>query len=184
MHHELFGDIEYRRADEFWTGKVCLRRFAAFGGKPYDDEAMRRRRREGMLPLVIYDPTGRGPSPRQEAAYRFLRDNEDDVLRAALGALFESYTEYSASPMSGLWGWVGRWLGVSPITSTAGLAVAARFDGVEIAREYHRDLAYLIFNVHCDWEPEHGMMVIYHKDQPATWTTADGLDLESDGPDE
>src|SRR5262245_33400481 len=184
MDHELFGPLHYYPADEYWTGKVCLHRIAAFGAKPYDDDATRQRRREGNLPLVIYDPTGKGPSPRQEEAYRFLLDNEDDVLRHALGALFESYQEYADSPMSVIWGWVGRWLGVRPITSPAGLAVAAEFNGVEIAREYHRDSAYVVFNVHCDWDSEHGMMVVYHKDKPATCTTWDAFDLESDGPEE
>jgi Domain of unknown function (DUF6985) len=184
MDHELFGDLRYKRADQSWTGLVSLRQFAAFGEPTYDDEAEQRLRREGFLPLVIYDPPGTGPSPHQEAAYRFLRDHEGDVFRATLSALFESYTEYTASPMSGIWDWVGRWFGVKPIESPEGLAAVASFMGLEVAREYKRDVAYVIFNVDCGWEPEHGMMVVYHKDRPATWTTVDTLDLESDGPDE
>src|SRR5262245_52327941 len=53
---------------------------------------------------------------------------------------------------------------------------AAEVKNVEVSRESHRGLAYLVFTVDCDWEPEHGMYVVYHKDKPAEWTTYDGLD--------
>ncbi len=119
----------------------------------------------------------------QEAAYRFLRDNEADVFRAVLEALFESYKAYTdaPSPLSPLWNWLGGLLGVKPIESPEGLNTEAGFTDVEVAREHINGLAYLLFDVTCAWEPEHGMIVVYHKDRPATWTTVDALELESDG---
>jgi hypothetical protein len=181
MNHELFGEIRYDRDDERWTGSATLRRFATFGDETrFDDEAEQERRREGILPLTVCDPKGDGPSPPQEVSFRFLRDHEADVFQATLGALFESYREYTASPMSGFWVWVGRLLGVKPIESPEGLADSAIFTGLEVRPESKNGMAYLLFNVNCDWEPEHGMAVVYHKDQPATWSTIDALEFESD----
>ena len=97
-----------------------------------------------------------------------------------LAALFDSYRAYTASPLSGIWDRVGRLFGVRPIESPAGLDAAAGFTGLEVAREHKGGLAYLLFDVDCDWEPEHGMMVVFHQDRPATWTTVDALELESD----
>ena len=178
MDHELFGNLRYDEWDECWAGSACLPRFAAFGEARYEDEAGQRR--EGVLPLAIWDPTGRGPSLHQELAYRHLLDREADVFRAALAALFDSYREYTASPLSGLWERIGRRFGVRPIESPEGLDAAAGFAGVEVASEHKGGAAYLLFSVNCDWEPEHGMMVVYQKDRPATWTTPDALELESD----
>jgi hypothetical protein len=180
MDHKLFGNLRYERGDQLWTGSATLRQFATFGETSCEDEPVERRRREGILPLIIYDPEGTGPSPQQEASFGFLRDNEADVFRAALGALFDSYKAYTASPLSGFWDWVGGLFGVQPVESPAGLAAQAGFTGLEISHEYKNSLAYLLFEVDCVWEPEHGMMVVYHKDRPAECTTIDALDLPSD----
>lgn len=88
------------------------------------------------------------------------------------------------SPLSGFWGRVGRLLGVRPVQSPDELGVAAGFTAVEVAREHVGGVAHLLFHVDCDWEPEHGMMVVYHPARPATWTTPDALDLPSDGGDD
>jgi hypothetical protein len=180
MNHELFGELRYQRDDQQWTGAVRLGLFAKFGEPRDDDEAEQRRWGEGILPLVVHDPAGNGPSPPQEEAFRFVRDREADVFRAVLGALFESYKEYTASPISGFWEWVGGWFGVKPIASPEGLGVVVVFTGMEVAREHVGGMAHTLFVVNCGWEPEHGMMVVYHKDRPATWTTPDALELESE----
>ena len=90
----------------------------------------------------------------------------------------------TASPLSGFWCRVGRWLGVKPIESPDGLAGVAGFTGVEVTRQYKGTAAYLLFGVDCGWEPEHGMTVVCHPDRPATWTTIDALELDADGGDE
>jgi hypothetical protein len=177
---ELFGEIRYNTDDQLWTGAVRLGLFAAFGESWADDEAERRQRSEGILPLAIPDPTGKGPSRQQEQAFRFVRDHEADVFRAVLGALFESYQAYTASPLSGFWERIGAWFGIKPIQSPEGLGTQARFTGLELAREHLGGVAHALFVVHCEWEPEHGMMVVYHKDRPASWTTFDALELESE----
>jgi Domain of unknown function (DUF6985) len=176
MDHELFGNLRYNKTDQLWSGSTTLRQFANFGATRCNDDE-ERRRREGILPLSIRDPAAAGPTSQQQTAFRFLRDNEADVFRAALGALFQSYQEYTASPISGFWEWVGGLFGVKPIESPDALAAQANFTELEISAESKDDLAYLLFHVNCDWEPEHGMMIVYHKDRPAEWTTPDALEL-------
>lgn len=182
MHHELFGDLRYEPGDEFWAGFVRLRQIAPFGEVRYEDDNERQRRGEGILPLTIWAGES-GPTAWQEAAFRFLRDNEAEVFRAVLRALFESYKGYtdSPSPLSPLWNWLGGVLGVKPIESPEGLNTEAGFTGVEVTRERINGLAYILFDVSCAWESEHGMMIVYHKERPATWTMVDALELESDG---
>lgn len=180
MHHPLYGDLRYQQADREWTSMVVLRRFATFGQSSDDSEE--EQRREGLLPLLIHDRTGMGPTHEQETAYRFLRDHESQVFRQALGALFESYKEYTTSPFSAVWDWIGRRLGVQLIESADGLAVAAHFTCLEITDEFRDGCAYLLLDVVCDWEPEHGMLIVCHKDRKATWTTPDALELDPDVP--
>ena len=43
-------------------------------------------------------------------------------------------------------------------------------------REHRDGVAFLVFDVDCDWEVEHGMYVAYHPATGAKWATADGLD--------
>ena len=184
MRHELFGDLRYEPGDEIWTGAVRLRQFAAFGETGFEDEGERRQRDDGMLPFIIR-AAETGPAAQQEAAYGFLRDHEADVFRAALGALFESYKAYTdvPSPLSPFWKWLGGLLGAGPVESPEGLKTEAAFTGVEVTREPINGVAYILFDVYCHWEPEHGMVIVYHKDRPATWTTVDALELESDAND-
>lgn len=185
MHSNLFGDLRYNEDDQLWTGTMRLRPFATFGRTPYDNENERRQRDEGLLPLTIWAPET-GPIAQQDAAYHWLRDNEAAVLRATLGALFEAYRGYTEAhgPLSPLWKWLSGLLGVKPIESPEGLHTEAAFTGVEFAREHTNGVAYILFNMYCMWEPEHGTMIVYHKDRPATCTTVDALELESDVSDD
>jgi hypothetical protein len=181
MHHEVFGDLQYEPGDEIWAGSVRLRRFAAFGDTGSENEDERRRRADGVLPLAIR-AARTGPTAPQQAAYRFVRDREADVFQAALGALFESYRAYTDAPgpLRPLRNWLGGLLGVKPVESPQGLNAEAAFTGVEVAREHVNGVAYVLFGVYCQWEPEHGMLIVYHRDRPASWTTADALELVSD----
>jgi hypothetical protein len=171
-----FGDLRYDKDDQLWTGRIRLPEFAKFGDlvRPESDVP------GDSLPLAVNDPTGTGPDARQGLAVRHLIEHESEVLRVVLAALFDSYQQYTASPLSGFWTWLGRRLGVKPIESPDGLAVAAYFMSIEIAYEHVAGMSFSLFHVSCGWEPEHGMMVVYHPDRPATWTTPEALELESD----
>src|SRR5579862_1382143 len=109
MHHNLFGDLQYVKDDQSWVGTATLRSFATFGESAYADEAERRQRQEGILPLTIRDEAGSGPSPQQVAAFEHVRAHEAAVYDAVLQALFTSYREYTESPLSPLWDRIRNW---------------------------------------------------------------------------
>jgi hypothetical protein len=180
MQHELFGNIEHLHSDEGWRGDARLPEFADFGKFCIADDD--RRPRKPTVRLRINDPEERGPSPEQQAAYRFLMENEPAVRRAVVAGLFKSYTDYHTGLIPD---GIAKSLGAPPATGPEGLREHCRFVELEISRQHHRGMSYLAFHVDCTWEPEHGMIIVYHRDKPTEWTTADSLvDLfESDADD-
>jgi uncharacterized protein DUF6985 len=132
--------------------------------------AAEERRRQGLFPFTVVDPTGAGPTPEQEAAFRHLVEHEAEVCQAVLEALYRSYQQYSADE---------RWrriCGLPEIASPAGITAAAHLSDVRICRESAEGVAHLLFEVDCDWEQEHGLCVVYRKDTGADWTTFDSVD--------
>jgi len=137
-----------------------------------------KRLRDGRFPVRVITPRKAGPAPEQAAAFRHLIDHEADVCRAVLAALHESYQEYSKDE---------RWREICDLPAIAapeGLTAAAHLSDVDVMRERRDGVAFLVFNVDCDWEVEHGMYVVYHPATGAAWTTYDGLDdlLNPGGP--
>ncbi len=133
-------------------------------------EAAEERRRRGLFPFTVADPTGAGPTPEQVAAMRHLVENEVEVCQAVLEALYRSYQQYYSDE---------RWRRICDlpeISSPAGVTAAAHPGQVRVCRESAEGVAHLLFEVNCDWEQEHGMCVVYRKDTGADWTTFDGVD--------
>ena len=133
-------------------------------------EAEEERRRQGLFPCTVVDPTGAGPTAEQVAAFRHLIDHEADVCRAVLEALYRSYQQYYEDE---------RWRRICDLPEIAapdGITAAAHLDHVRVCRESADGVAHLLFAVECDWEQEHGMCVVYRKDSGADWTTFDGVD--------
>ncbi|HEY8503922.1 MAG TPA: hypothetical protein VIL46_05030 [Gemmataceae bacterium] len=126
-------------------------------------------RREGLFPVNVPDPKREGPSPEQEAAFRYLLEHEGEVCRDVAAALFRSYEQYYADE---------HWrdlCSMPAVASPEGLTAAAHLLSLEVQRHYRDGFSYLVFPVQCDWEQEHGMYVVYHPSRGAEWTTADGL---------
>ncbi len=142
-------------------------------------EVAEERRRRGLFPFTVADPTGAGPTPEQTAAFRYLVENEAEVCQAVLEELYRSYQQYYEDE---------RWRRICDlpeIAAPAGITAAAHLLDVQVCRESADGVAHLVFGVDCDWEQEHGMCVVYRKDAGAHWSTFDSLyDLLSDGSDE
>jgi hypothetical protein len=144
--------------------------------KMQDDEG---RCQEGLFPVNVIDPLRAGPSPHQQAAFAHLIENEVAISRAVQNALFQSYQSYYADEH-----W-RRFCSLPEVASPDALTSLAQLLNVEVTREHHNGASYLLFRVDCDWEMEHGMNVVYHRDKPAAeWATADTVYdlLESDEP--
>lgn len=143
-------------------------------------------REAGAFPIRIEAPRDAEPTSAQEAACRFLMEHEDEVCRAVLGALFDSYRIYYEDEQGRI---VDERLraryGLPAIATPEGLTVVAHLLHLWIPRLQIERVAPLILPVECDWEVEHGMFAVYHPALGADWTTFDGLHdytLLDDGP--
>lgn len=147
--------------------------------------AERRKKHEALLakgkfPIRVAGPDEAEPTPKQEAAFRFLQENEPAVYDAVLAQVWDSFQNaYEQEHWR-------RIAGLKPAASIADLAGKFAVTRLDIAREARGGFAHLTFHVDSDWQDEHGLMVIYSPDTcEATWTTWDGLYdlLESDEPE-
>jgi hypothetical protein len=190
MHHAVFGEVVYDEEDG-WRGRCSLPAFAEYGRPPCyvpaePDEDFRR----GIFPLLVRDEAGAGPSPRQVNAFRFLRQNEGAVCRVVAAQLLASYRlgrdwegrlkKYRGVPLLGR---VVTWLLGKEVQTPEDLKLYARCVGVEVATESAGEYAYLGFSFATTWEPEHGLVVVFHPEKGAHWGDATALSaVADDGP--
>ena len=158
---------------------------------PGDEERERRRaeRRQknaglfakGRFPFRIVGPDRSAPTPAQEAAFRFLLENESTVFDAVAGQVWESFQSvYEQEQLRAI-------LMLRPAASATDLAGRFAINRLDIAREARGGFAHLVFQVECDWQDEDGLLIVYSPDaQSAAWTAWEGLSdlLESDEPEE
>lgn len=135
-----------------------------------------RRREAGAFPVHVEAPGRAMPSPAQEAAGRLLIEREDEVCRAVLDALFDSYRYYYEDEQNRFADERLRArYGLPAIATPEGLTAVAHLLHVQIPRLRIEGVSPLVFPVDCDWEAEHGMFAVYHPALGAGWTTFDGL---------
>jgi hypothetical protein len=134
---------------------------------------------KGRFPIRIAGPGGEEPTPRQEAAFRHLLDNEQAVYDAVLAQVWASFQDAYDQE---------HWRQINSLKPAANVEeLKDRFavTRLDIAREARGGFAHLTFLIDSDWQDEHGLMVVYSPDtRTATWSTWDGLFdlLESDDP--
>ncbi|MBP3959194.1 hypothetical protein J8F10_28450 [Gemmata sp. G18] len=157
---------------------------------PKDEEREQRRaaRREkraallakGRFPVRIAGPSGIEPSPKQEAAFKFLLENESAVFDAVCEQVWESFRSAFEQEH---WRQIA---GVKPAATAAELQGRFAVTRLDIAYEARGGFAHLAFLIESDWQDEHGLVVVYSPDERAAhWTSWEGLYdlLESDEPE-
>ena len=135
----------------------------------------------GRVPVRVAGPGGAEPPPAQEAAFRFLLENEPAVYDAVLQQVWESFQSAFEQEH---WRQIA---GVKPAAAPADLTGRFAVTRVDIAREARGGFAHLAFLIESDWQDEHGLLVVYSPDaRTAQWTSWEGLYdlLESDEPEE
>jgi hypothetical protein len=136
---------------------------------------------KGKFPVRVAGPERAEPTPAQEAAFRFLVENEPAVYDAVLAQVFDAYqTAYDDTYWRQL-------AGMKPVAAPAELAGLFAVTRLDITRESRGGFAYLIFLVESAWQDEHGLFVVYAPDaRTARWTSWEGLAelIESDEPEE
>jgi hypothetical protein len=134
---------------------------------------------KGKFPVRIAGPDQSEPTPAQEAAFRFLLDNEQTVFDAVMGQVLESYQTYYDDER---WRMISR---MKPMASATDLKDLFAITRLDISCEARGGFAHLMFLVDSDWQDEHGLIVVYSPDtRSAGWTSWDCLSdlLESDEP--
>jgi hypothetical protein len=192
MMRERFGDqIDKAFAEIDRAAEKELRKAAEEPEEPDPKEEERERRRaerrkkheallaKGKFPIRVAGPDQTPPTPKQEAAFRYLQENEQLVYDAVIGQVWDSFQNaYSQEHWRQI-------TGLKPAASVADLAGKFAVTRLDISREARGGFAHLTFHVDCDWQDEHGLMIVYSPDtREVTWTTWDGLYdlLESDDP--
>jgi len=110
------------------------------------------RRADGFLCVRLSAPEETPPAPIQEQTVRHLIEHEAAIVGAIREALHRSCQDYGVEPSQ---------------------ALAARITSITIHNDGLNDIAPIRFGIECDWEIEHGMVVVYHPLNGAEWTTAD-----------
>lgn len=134
---------------------------------------------KGQFPIGVGAALDAPPKPQQEAAFKFLTENEAAVFDAVLAEVWDSF--------QGAYG-QEHWrqvAGIKPAASVADLTRRFAITRLDVTRESRGGLSHLVFHVDSDWQDEHGLMVVYSPDtREAAWTSWDGLHdlLESDDP--
>ncbi len=135
---------------------------------------------KGRFPVRVAGPSGLEPSPAQEAAFRFLLENEPAVYAAVLAEVWEAFQSAFGQEH---WRQIA---GVKPAAIAADLEGRFAVTRLDITREARGGFAHLTFLIESDWQDEHGLLIVYSADtRTASWTSWDGLYdlLESDEPD-
>lgn len=191
---ERFGDqIDKAFAEIDRTADEELRKVEEGPDEPGPrDEAREQKRAErrakheallakGKFPLRVAGPDEAEPTAKQEAALRFLQENEQAVYDAVAAQVFDSFRNaYEQEHWR-------RMNNLQPAASVEELKGKFAVTRLDISREARGGFAHLVFQTDCEWADEHGLMVVYSPDtREATWTSWDGLYdlLESDDPND
>ena len=147
-----------------WKGRDTLKTWAGFQSRsgPYTSRSSARPSTGAVTfeiprpPHDQDDANPRPPAPEYAAAYAHLKDHEDEVTEAVLGAVLKYYQELRRE-------WAGDVADLPAIEDAAALKQHIGLGNLHIlpvARDGH---AYLGFELGCTWDEEHGAGVLVHK---------------------
>jgi hypothetical protein len=107
------------------------------------------------------------PTPEQAAAFRHLLDNEASVTAAVARALLEYYPgarERCIDGYDGVSVWIAQVEAILPevLTDVAGLRPLVGLCGVHVLSVSRDGVAYVGFELGCEWDTEHGAGVLTH----------------------
>jgi hypothetical protein len=122
------------------------------------EEVIRKARyRQGVFPVVIEDPTQKGPSPEQEHAFREFVAKEADVVAAIMKGVFDQYCENRRGQPD--------WYKMFPEAKTVtDLRKMLRCTEIHISEYHFKGVAYIGLYFDCIWDSEHGLGVLWHQD--------------------
>lgn len=143
--------------------------------------------------VFIVDEDGEGPSPEQERAFEFLKENAETVVHNAFRSIHQNYMDFVRCGHASLWPNPAFRAAVLPdnqtlrespwLDSPEGITALIQYPGISIEPVYEDsegDVADTRLSFHCDWDMEHGLAVLLNQDRvvavgDATVDRADGV---------
>ncbi len=185
IEHPLFGTLRFDEGLDAWCGQVRLPLFAEYdtvAGKarldssaqedapdpePRDGETEEERLfRQGVFPLSIDSRSGHEPSEAQQVAYRYLLENEREILRAVMEQTFSVYHDCIDQWREDSWLEPDEAECLMPhLDSPDGFKKLMRLGGLMIRETEEDGVAWIMFYFSCTWDEEHGWEVTTHKDR-------------------
>lgn len=150
---------------DFWAG-CCTRVDAYRGNQPSD----------GKIRLCI-SPVAGPPCAEQVAAYEYLLSNSESVYASLLKAVFDVYPSLRSDYREG-YGYsddmddeekeefeeeYGEW--VPALSEPADLKTVVRPINIHISTSAKDGVAFFGFEFDCNWDEEHGLGVLMHRDR-------------------
>jgi len=146
--------------------------------KHSDDETSEDGEDPGAFDVFIVDDDGDGPSPEQERAFEFLKENAETVVRNAFQSIHQYYMDYMRTGHSGSWPNPAFQAAVLPdnrtirespwLDSPEGIKALIRYPGISIEPVYEDsegEVADIRLSFDCDWDMEHGLAVLLNEDR-------------------
>jgi hypothetical protein len=166
-------ELEYRGADRGWRGYLHLPEFCARSNievfrESYPGKRTLERFRKGLIRVILQDPGGKGPSPEQHAAVRYLTDHELEVWESIAPLLFERFELEDR-----LMAWTeDEWL-----ESPAEVGRMTACTCLEASTHHWKGYAYLAVSFNAVWAAEGDESVLVHPHLPAQFGEYDALEL-------
>ena len=168
-----------------WEGEDVLPSWAGFQsrGGAYTSRSSKRPStgkvdvRVGLPGLVDDDDDPAPPGAEQVAAYKYLKDHEQEVAKAALKAIFDKYPEFQ-----GIYGddfdEDDAAAALPDLKSPQDLRKLIGLGIVHVLPVAKAGVAYVGFELGCTWDDEHGLGVMLHRDRVIKVGGADTSFLE------
>lgn len=158
---------------DYW--RDCLTRVDLFHGKTSHD---------GSVSLSL-TPLKKSPSPEQVQAYQYFLENSDSVFDSLLKAVFDSYPAERASYREG-YGWSedldedekeefedDYGIFVPELFTPQDLKKVICLRIIHVGAEALNGFSYIGFEFDCNWDEEHGLGVLMHRDRVVSVGQAD-----------
>lgn len=122
-------------------------------------------------------------TPEQAAAYHYLLEHQETIKNSILNALLPQYMEWREE-----YGYEGeeeeQWM--PAITDTATFQRLMGLGQVHLLEQSKEGIAYVGYEFGCEWDPEHGLGILTHRDRVLeiggadvsfnTWTAENDID--------
>jgi hypothetical protein len=165
----LADDVNVKWDGHFWAGETLLPAWAGFQERlgAYADRSAAGPS-DGTVQLSVRSPTDKDnttspPSREQELAFCFLRDNGDLLRDRVTRAIFDEYPTMRESFAD----FFGEDLQAQmpELRDPVDLKRLIGLSTIHISDVAKDGMAYVGFEFGCNWEDEHGLGVMTHKDR-------------------